>query len=69
MFGDVTRVGANFHAQEAWANHWQSVQEFCGAPEQEMLFCGMAIGKRDDAKPVNSLRSERMPVDEWSTWL
>ena len=20
MFGDVTRVGANFHAQEAWAN-------------------------------------------------
>ncbi|GIT68876.1 MAG: hypothetical protein Ct9H300mP26_5630 [Acidimicrobiales bacterium] len=56
-------------AQEAWANHWSDVQEFCGAPAQEMLFCGMAIGRRDESKPVNSLRSDRMVVDEWTTWL
>ena len=65
----AVEAGLDTCPQEALANHWQSVQEFCGAPEQEMLFCGMAIGQRDDAKPVNSLRSERMPVDEWSTWL
>ena len=65
----AVEAGSDTCPQEAWANHWQSVQEFCGAPEQEMLFCGMAIGKRDESKSVNSLRSERMAVDEWTTWL
>jgi hypothetical protein len=30
-----------------------------------MLFCGMAIGKRDPAHPVNALRADRAPQDEW----
>ena len=65
----AVEAGLDTCPQEAWANHWSDVQEFCGAPAQEMLFCGMAIGRRDESKPVNSLRSDRMVVDEWTTWL
>ncbi len=62
-------AGLDTCPQEAWANHWRSVQEFCGAPDDEMLFCGMAVGKRDETKSVNGLRSERMPLDQWAKWL
>jgi hypothetical protein len=30
-----------------------------------MLFCGMAIGHRDPAHPVNALVSDRAPAAEW----
>ena len=62
-------AGLDTCPQEAWANHWRSVQEFCGAPDDEMLFCGMAVGKRDETKSVNGLRSERMPLEQWAKWL
>ena len=62
-------AGLDTCPQEAWANHYESVTEFVGAPDNEMLFCGMAIGKRDESKPVNDLRSERMPFDMWGTFL
>ena len=65
----AVEAGLDTCPQEAWANHWQNVDEFLGVPENEMLFCGMAIGRRDDAKPVNSLRSERMPFEEWGTFV
>jgi hypothetical protein len=42
------------------------VRAFVGAPDEEMLFCGMSIGHPDSAAPINALRSERMPVDEWA---
>lgn len=58
-------VGLDTCAQEAWAPQWKNVQEFVGAPDEEMLFCGMAIGERDIEAPVNSLRSDRMPLDAW----
>jgi hypothetical protein len=45
------------------------VTEFIGAPENEMLFCGMAIGHADPDAPVNTLVSERLPLDEWATWV
>ena len=65
----AVEAGLDTCPQEAWANHWQNVDEFLGVPEDEMLFCGMAIGKRDDAKPVNSLRSERMPFESWGSFV
>jgi len=34
-----------------------------------MLFCGMAIGYPDDTAPINGLKSERMPLDQWATFL
>jgi hypothetical protein len=33
-----------------------------------MLFCGMAVGYIDPAAPINSLRSEREPLDAFVTF-
>lgn len=64
-----TERGIDTCAQEAWATWSQSVAEFVGAPEDEMLFCGVAVGHADPDAPVNSLRSQRMPLDEWATFV
>jgi len=56
-------------AQEYWSSRHQAVSTFVGAPENEMLFCGMSIGYADTAAPINSLRAERMPVDEWARFI
>lgn len=65
----AVEAGLDTCPQEAWANHWENVDEFLGVPDNEMLFCGMAIGKRDDDKPVNALRSERMPFGMWGKFV
>ena len=62
-------AGLDTCAQESWALRHQTVTDFVGASENEMLFCGMAVGYADWNKPVNSLVSERMPLDDWCTWL
>ncbi len=56
-------------AQEAWAAFGKSVHEFVDAPDNEMLFCAVAIGHEDPEADVNKLESSRMPLDEWATFL
>ncbi len=56
-------------AQEYWSVRHRAISSFVGAPENEMLFCGMAIGYPDGSAPINTLVSERMPLDEWATFL
>ncbi|HQZ33181.1 MAG TPA: nitroreductase [Ilumatobacteraceae bacterium] len=56
-------------AQEYWSVRHEAVTSFVGAPDEEMLFCGMAIGYADMAAPINALRSERMPVDDWARFV
>jgi nitroreductase len=56
-------------AQEYWAVRHRAVTSFTGAPDNEMLFCGIAVGRADESAPVNGLRSERMPLDLWATFL
>lgn len=56
-------------AQEIWTNRSQAVTDFVGAPEELMLFCGMAIGYKDEDHPVNALRSDRLPLDSFAHWV
>lgn len=56
-------------AQEYWSVRHKSVTEFVGAPENEMLFCGVALGHVDESAPVNSLKSQRMPVDQFAKFV
>lgn len=56
-------------AQEYWSVRHGAISAFVGAPDNEMLFCGMSIGHADPAAPVNGLRSERMPLDEWARFV
>lgn len=55
--------------QEAWAPWADTVHSFVDAPEEEMLFCGVAIGTADWDAPVNSLDSPRMALDQWARWV
>ena len=61
--------GLDTCAQEYWSVRHGAVSSFVGAPDNEMLFCGMAIGRADMSAPVNSLRSQRMPLDQWATFV
>ena len=51
--------------QEAWAVWHRIIREFLDVPENEMVFCGMAIGYADENHPVNSLVSDRAPLEEF----
>ena len=61
--------GLDTCAQEAWSIKQASVKKFLGAEETLMLFCGMAIGFRDEEATINKLRSSRRPIDEWAKFL
>lgn len=61
-------AGIDTCAQEAWATRPNAVTSFLQTPESLMLFCGMAIGYRDPNAPVNTLVSDRMPLETWATW-
>lgn len=55
--------------QEYWAVRHRAVSDFVGAPAGEQLFCGMSIGYPDLSAPVNSLRTERMPLEQWARFV
>jgi hypothetical protein len=42
------------------------VAKFLEAPPSQLLFSGMALGYADPAHPVNTLRTERAPLAEFS---
>lgn len=50
--------------QEAWARMRKPLHTHFGLGETEVIYCGMALGYADMAKPVNTLRSDRASVDE-----
>jgi nitroreductase len=52
--------------QEAWAVWHRVIREYLKVPENEMIFCGMALGYADIDAPVNALRSERAPLEEFA---
>ena len=62
-------AGLDTCPQEYWSVRHGAVTEFVGAPDNEMLFCGMAIGHADADAPVNSLASQRMPLDQWAAFV
>ena len=62
-------VGLDTCPQEAWAIKQESVTAFVKAPDELMLFCGMAIGHKDDEAKINKLRTERRPFEDWATFV
>ena len=59
-------AGLDTCAQEAWSLKNDSVSEFVNSDAGDILFCGMSIGFKDESEPINSLRSERRPLEEWA---
>mgnify|MGYP003626220304 CR=1 FL=1 len=70
MFIQSAMLAAREHGlhtcpQEAWAVWHKTVAEFVGMPEDLMLFCGMGLGYMDESAPINQLRTERAPLEEF----
>lgn len=65
----ATEQGLSTCAQEYWSVRHKAVSTFVNAPDNEILFCGIAIGYPDNDAVVNSLRSKRMALDEWVTFI
>jgi nitroreductase len=53
--------------QEAWAIWHKTIAEFLSLPPELMFFCGMALGYKDPNAPINALRTERAPLEEFAT--
>ena len=62
-------AGLDTCAQEAWSIKQESVSQFIKASDKDILFCGMSIGYKDPDAIINSLASERRPIDAWATFL
>ncbi len=62
-------AGLDTCPQEAWAMKQESVTAFVEAPDELMLFCGMAIGYQDESEKVNELRTTRRPIEDWTVFL
>lgn len=63
----LTEAGLQSCPQECWYRYPKTVADFCSAPEEWMLFCGIAIGYEDPEHPVNRLHTRRMPSSDWLT--
>ena len=57
--------GLDTCAQESWARMHRVVAPFVKMPEEEILFCALAIGYGDRAHPANSFRSPRAEPQEF----
>ncbi len=54
--------------QEAWGMVRASLHAHFGLPDNEVVYCGLALGVPDMSHAVNTLRSDRAAVDEFSTF-
>lgn len=50
--------------QEAWANWYRTLTELLSIPDNEMVFCGLAVGYEDTSAVVNTLRTERAGLED-----
>ncbi|RLA10812.1 MAG: nitroreductase [Gammaproteobacteria bacterium] len=58
--------GLHTCAQEAWSTWGKSIREFTNIGEDELVFCGVALGYADPDAVVNDLYAERASVDEFA---
>ncbi len=64
----ATEAGIDTCPQEFWTSRQQAVTDFVEAPDELMLFCGMAVGHADPAAPINGFTTGRQPLEEWCTF-
>jgi nitroreductase len=55
--------------QEYMGMYGHTIKDHLGLGEDVLLFCGLAIGWRDESDPVNAFERERVPLDEQVTFL
>jgi nitroreductase len=64
----AVEAGLDTCAQECWSQFPQTVAGFLGHDENRLLFSGMALGYRDDAHPINRLKTDRAPLEDFAVF-
>ncbi len=64
----ATARGLGTCMQESWAAVRKTLHSHFALAENEILYCGMALGHPNPDAPVNTLRSDRIEVDELATF-
>lgn len=59
-------AGLSSCAQEAWATWHQTIRDVVGIAQEEMIFCGLAIGYADEEAVINQLQTERASLSEFA---
>lgn len=62
-------LGLHTCPQAAWNGFAKIILPHIGAGADEMLVCGMALGYADETNLVNTFRTPRIPVEEFTHWL
>jgi nitroreductase len=67
----IAARGRGLHTcpQAAFAPYHRQIRPILGIPDEEIVVCGMALGYEDATKPENALKTERAPIEEWTTFL
>lgn len=67
----VAARGHGLHTcpQAAWNGFSKIILPHIGAQPHEMLVCGMSLGYADTDALVNTFRTPRVPVKDFTTWL
>ncbi len=60
--------GLDTCAQGAWNNYWTVTRRVLNVPDDEYIIFGISLGYADDSHPVNTLVSEREPVEAFATF-
>jgi len=60
--------GLDTCAQESWASWHELVREELAIPDNQILFCGMAVGYADTEHPINNFTADREPLDGFATF-
>lgn len=74
MFLQNIMISAQSHGlascpQAAWNKFSKIILPMIGAGEEEMLVCGMALGYADQSDRINTFRTPRAKVEEFTSWL
>lgn len=60
--------GLDTCAQGAWNNYWTATRRVLNVPDDEYIVCGVSLGYEDKTSPVNTLVSEREPLESFATF-
>ncbi|MBL4608635.1 MAG: nitroreductase [Pseudomonadales bacterium] len=58
--------GLDTCAQEAWAVWHKTIRDVVGIPQNELVFCGVAVGYADPNAKINELISDRANLEDFA---
>lgn len=68
LFTSAHGYGVSATGIGALANYADVVHQFLSLPEKEMVVCGIALGYEDTNHPVNTVDTEREPLENFTTF-